>query len=58
MRCQIIDSINCKNSFDLINITKAQQGLTLEDNKSKAFELGNNLQFFARLAPPIFDLLC
>ena len=41
-----IASINCNNSFDLISIAKAQQGLTFEDNKYKAFELSNNLQIF------------
>ena len=46
-----IASINCNNSFDLISIAKAQQGLTFEDNKYKAFELVNNVQFFCEINP-------
>ena len=45
-----IASINCNNSFDLISIAKAQQGLTFEDNKYKAFELGDNLQIFCEIS--------
>ena len=45
-----IASINCNDSFYLISIAKAQQGLTFEDNKYKAFELGDNLQIFCEVS--------